>query len=1466
MAETGTFASIASRIKLITDLAIIDQEAIYPSSGKGVNIGAVYTPTAASSKEIKSTLIQGASVDYLNGGDITTLPDATYKTLSDATISNNEENDSYIINFSPNDLNLNGHSAFAFKYTIQYTDGTSINDESYIYYELIELSAFGTNKHFSAVRFPVELMLADPDLIGNNITMILAKDNQYTEKIGNNFEPVTYLGEGSFEGPKPLIYETDADGNQVVDFEGNPVVDWDKTNAQEAPMIPSYKFEATAAENYISGFDLGAMDADMNLFPVNLSSNIINSDYNDMVTAAWNAWNQYAASDPGKVSIEIAQTDVTTVGSGSNIYITSTNWEPAFSDDGKGAYDQYIDNKYPNIPTMGSYIDPDESTGMFAIAKEHLWHKLYLSDLSTDKEYIELDGTTTDGEGSNLNNHYDYFRKRLPDAKIAVPSITLTDRDNVTVVNGVDTVELSKGSYPSLEIKPGYDKPNLTANTVLDTKITITCQNEEGEVIKTITDYNNGDLLTDPGLYTVNVLNTVSSKNPYRFMDIDNFETDPVTYQFNFIRPYIPPSLILPTISLRPQNDNSIFVDVKLLLDSEDRADNYKYSYTYSLNNNPVVSLDGKESSITNKNTLDETHTFKFTDKGSYNIYVKVSSDRFPVGQIVTGMFVIGNGKDERPGDSGTAGGIGEGAISIPDATPPDNFTKHDSYDSDTNGFYNDITFKSDDFNMKDEIHTITVFGKKYAINPYNTYPIFANSDIHLESYSASYPNKVDHIHTIGTDITGKEYNTYDEPTTVSKGTKFKPGGITINDNDLDITNKGSNTHFSLEFRDVVIDAVEETNKPATPTFTATSDHALAPWKIGDNKHPLTSTKEIVFTLNNTSPYYDCKCFIDGKEIASGSTFEQPGTHYFYAIYKDKHNYLVSYSEPQKFFIESEHRYSSPYIDYMPKKEISNFYDVTIDYFYYDHLLGLDAEEGQLDENGNPRVKAKLYKLNKNDPWQEYHGTFRITKSTTIYARKLYSNNYFFDSQLTITFNNFSYAPPERPEISDIGDPETNGGNLAVYIPTVYKRMGYSYKEKINGLPYRAGQPVTNYERNKKKFYYTVEVTNNLNLEKETFSKIFYIDTRAPKRPLMTGFTHGMISVMPPSTILTVSNREKGVSYTYVVNDKIAFTEKADQASYPIHRMKEFADGRYNKVYKIIVQAKREDNGMANTAYFYIDINYDTSMKAKDDTSTKAAPSEATGFNSLKHADRNILYPLLRENNYSNYPGELMLNNRTGDISIISNEVSDTTHSYKIVDVTENIMHMLRFSSNVLGDSFKMIPIYNEKVRWLEDSFEYIQDKDAWIRDTYNQIDKDIADLQQKLDQLDKDSAKNQEDIKTMKKVMYDQKHRILDKDGDFNIAFTELNGNIRRQLPILRAKYLDYLEQFRGIESIIAMICFNVQHIDTLANKKVTLNDFNNWTDKIVNNGIKQKNRFKSDVDGGWLDPANYGINMPAT
>ncbi len=1013
--------------------------------------------------------------------------------------------------------------------------------------------------------------------------------------------------------------------------------------------------------------------------------------------------------------------------------------------------------------------------------------------------------------------------------RIVDPMVKVSPNAKLDKTEPLDTFKVDKNNNLSIIIDSGYedlvsDNKQRWAVTLHSftntTNVRVSGNGKDGSSqMKFIPNYKSGTTLDESGTYYVSSKNELRYYNPLRFNKLVTFSSQETDYSFDYYKEYVPPHLSIPTINSEEQSNSS--VNVIVVTHNDDLSKNYRYEYSYTLNGGPRVNVNGKQISSENVGKENETNIWNFTEKGDYVFYVHYANDDFPDGAEINTVFTIGNGNIHYGGDDGYDIRPGE-YPKIKDYPVPQDWIAHDSYPDDDNAFYNDIRYHSPWFDMKKEIRTINIFGKRYAIDPNIDYNVFDNSIFNIDAYKSNYPYYNDHIHTIGENIltTNNKY--------------FNPEGLSRTENELDISKKAEG-HNHLSHRSTNINMIDQT-KPVTPEYIATSDTALPPWESHKDM-PLASTNDITFRLQNPSTAYDCKCYIDGKEYTPGTKYTTPGTHWFYAIYRDKHNYLVSYSQPQKFIIENEVFYSPPFIDYMPKRIYSEFYDVTVDYFFYDHQLGMNDEENDKDELNRPRVKQKLYKLGENDTWKEYSGKIRITKPTVIYARKVYTDNYHFDVSLNIDFSKFNYDKPAIPDISDIGRPNINGGNISVYIPTVQKKLGYMYREWLNGIPYTPGIPITNYERNRRKFFYTVEVTNVINMEKTRFTKVFYIDTRAPERPRIKGLIQGMIVNWNPDHKFELENTEKDVSYTFTINGKPLDINQP---------LSHYYNEKTNTVYKIIAQARRNDNNMANTSIYYIDLNnYSTTP-------------------TLNQVDkpRNVLLPYNRDNNYFEYPGELIVNSRTGDLSIVS-DVSKGDGSYKTVDVTENISSMLRISSNAIGAMFKTIPILNEKLRWLNESYKFINANNNWLDNFYNQLNKDINDLYKRLQNLDKSSSDNEKDIVEMKKELDRQREIVM--TGEFHNAYETLNTTIRKQLPELRERYINFMKDYYDIANVVAMSYYNLDNINELANKKVTVDQFNRWAKQIIDYGHARHNEFNQAVDNRtWLDPTDFGFNNP--
>lgn len=889
-------------------------------------------------------------------------------------------------------------------------------------------------------------------------------------------------------------------------------------------------------------------------------------------------------------------------------------------------------------------------------------------------------------------------------------------------------------------------------------------------------------------------------------------------------------------------------VTVNITFDKDNVEDHYHYTgWIIKDGGTPQVLFDN-DSTINNAPTLTRTYG-PYTADGSYEVLVEYNTDVNTTKQYVSKDFIIDSNMQH--GESGNYN-VPNDPDNIPlakDYPFPANWWAHDSYADDINAYANDVVYKPVRANKNTNpynygLTTISIFGHKYAYmekDPIINYNIFENGTFNFNTYTLENPTYTSHIHGIG-----ESY--------IINGTSWKTDGMgSLSTNDFDITKDASrhlHPYTSKPTDSVHTDHITllDQTRPRVPEYVASSDTALPPFKSHDVM-PLAATDDIKFRLTNKSKGYDVYLFIDGYPYTEGSVYRDPGTHYFFAIYKDKHNYLASYSQPQKFIIEKEHRYSPPYIDYTPKKQYSEFYDVTIDYFYYDSQLGIRDEENDLDELSRPRVKSKLYKLGDNDTWHNYTGPFRITKPVRITARKVYTDNFFFDVYLDIDMNKINYNLPKVPAISDISQPNVNGGGLAVYIPTVEKKLGFSYREWLNGVPYTAGTPVTNYERNRRHFWYTVEITDNMTQEKNRITKHFDIDTRTPERPRLSGLVQGMIKRVDPSYKLSLLNRESGVTYKYQINGQALDITKP---------LGDYANGRFDKVYKIIAQATRTDNGMTNTSYYYIEVN-----QAIDDRLYNSGRTELNG-NSIAPGNleygRNILIPYNRDSKLYEYPGELVVDRRTGDLSVVS-DIPDSKTGFKIVDVTNNISMMLRVSGNVLGNLEKVIPFLNEKTRWLSDSMDYISKNTDWLKDLYNDLDHKINELYNRLKALDSAADANGRDIEAMGTVVKNY-HSII-MNGEFKQAYDQLNGPIRQQLPVLRASYIELLTRYFEIASVESQIDFNLRDIENLMRTKLTGGKFLQYEASFITTLESLSNQFKKDVSGGWKDPKDYGFRI---
>lgn len=348
-----------------------------------------------------------------------------------------------------------------------------------------------------------------------------------------------------------------------------------------------------------------------------------------------------------------------------------------------------------------------------------------------------------------------------------------------------------------------------------------------------------------------------------------------------------------------------------------------------------------------------------------------------------------------------------------------------------------------------------------------------------------------------------------------------------------------------------------------------------------------------------------------------------------------------------------------------------------------------------------------------------------------------------------------------------------------------------------------------------------------MNWKSTTLVKDFTIDTVAPDRPELDQLVHGTIVNISPSYILNnaITNKDTDCDYVFSIDDNIVDGTKP---------LSTYVTLEYNRAYKIIVQAIKKSNQMANTAYFYVDIDTDSNVGKHDLVDGK--------INQLS-SDRNVLIPFFRDNNNFEYPHELIINDRTADLYVVTDE-PDGKGGYLLKSVTEDIMSMLKDNSNKIGDLFKISNLHNEQIRSLSYQLDYINNANNDISKLFNEISPEINRTKEDLDNLNASSTQNSNDIKAQMTNINNIVNLI---NGEFTNKFNLLNTSIRNQVPLIRNKFISEQKEFAKIESKIAVDMFNLNTIENVANNKVTQTRFKAFTDKIDNLFNEQKKYVNS-------------------
>ena len=584
-------------------------------------------------------------------------------------------------------------------------------------------------------------------------------------------------------------------------------------------------------------------------------------------------------------------------------------------------------------------------------------------------------------------------------------------------------------------------------------------------------------------------------------------------------------------------------------------------------------------------------------------------------------------------------------------------------------------------------------------------------------------------------------------------------------------------SHNLEAYQNVNLSGIDHSTAPSTPTLLITSDNKLTPFSSTGSTDCIVKNG-LTFNLTNVSSSYSIESLIDGVPYNNNTLYTISGKHVYLAIYRDKHNFLTSFKKVN-FEIVRDNMYSDPIIDFSPKDVYVENFTIEIDYQFFDQEDTMTID--------------KQYKTSIDNVWHPYTGTFTINSPCTVYAKKTMQNGFTLYSELVITAKMLMSNTPEVPILNL---PSSEFANGSVYIPVVYKVLGCNYEWTLNGVPYVEGTPIINSSSTSRSYSLTVKATDRRNSKFASKQLSFTIDNIPPEKPYLTNLVDQSI-ILHNNATLVVNNPELGVEYSIIVNNKLQNT----------------LDLGINRV---VVYAKRLSNGMVNFSSYYVEtMDHDNVLT----------------FDTL-NIERNKLVPYNRENAQFDSPGELVVDNVTGDVSIVSNTLNPNGVGYVLIDVTKDIRSVVLDCNRRVLDGLLLSNKFKEQMRHLTDSFTYLLENGNTLDSTILVLNGKILLFDADIDALLAEAVqlRNELDLTTLS---------IDNKKSDFDLnsptAVQNLNTSIAR-VNALREEFIDQMKSYNLIMSEVGLDKFNLNSIDLTADKKVLQSDFNAFKTKHNN------------------------------
>ena len=582
------------------------------------------------------------------------------------------------------------------------------------------------------------------------------------------------------------------------------------------------------------------------------------------------------------------------------------------------------------------------------------------------------------------------------------------------------------------------------------------------------------------------------------------------------------------------------------------------------------------------------------------------------------------------------------------------------------------------------------------------------------------------------------------------------------------------------------------TTNPQKPTMSFSLPNSQV---ISENDSSLVAKTGVQFPEYTAPMDIVVKYYIDGKEVPARTTENKEGKHVFVttAISKNNYNYETTRKNVE---IVSPKRFYPPRIDITPR--------------YKSPTKRVELLSNNLVE---PETATLTYKLSTTgNTIHTYTGPFTLNSSATITAIKTFPNGQVTQTQFTVPESAFKSYTATYSKQADY-----TTGNIA--IPTINEQIGTSYEITVDGIPYTKWSAVKPIIGSTSKVRVIATEKRSGNKTTPQVTTITH-DTKPPVQMSLNSSLNLKSSLkmikLPPNTLATVSPSNVPTTNTTIYVDGVK--RPLGGTLFP-------DTSKVDGVHTIVVINTNPINYTMSTTTYIINVNnYSTADSSYS-----------------RNVKRLAIRPLNRESGIFDTPGELMLDTRTGDISVVGENLQP-------IDITKSIRTDINSLDQIMGEINKSIEYIDCDVKSLrENLLSLFADTPTGLRklsDVVNDIDTKVKSYGPPLET----AVTN---VKATKDTSDTRLNGATTTKNNLENGYSNLVTSTKQKVtayPNTRNTLRNTTTAFLHAISEISQSYYNLTTINNVANSKVTkdaYNKFKSKNDNIYNSLVDIINRF---------------------